>query len=130
MYIHTYMCLFCYMCMHVRTYIYVCTYLHIMTSTSSWILPPPPPHTHTQTYQSQLLTYQRRVEPDRVSSLSKDFVDVRTEDLTTPTVSTDNFEGDNYQNGIRVVTGELLLLMLLLLLLVATDVASVVTCCY
>ena len=59
-----------------------------------------------QTYQSQLLAYQRRVDPDRVASLPKDFVDVRTEDLTTPTINTENFEGTNYQNGIRVVAGE------------------------
>lgn len=41
-----------------------------------------------------------------MTSLPKDFVDLRTEDLTTPTVETDDFEGDRYQNGIRVVSGE------------------------
>ena len=125
MHTHTYIHVFVLLlCMHVCTYMYI--YLHIITSTSSWILPPP---THTQTYQSQLLTYQRRVEPDRVSSLSKDFVDVRTEDLTTPTVSTDNFEGDNYQNGIRVVTGEMLLLLLLMLILLLLCYVAC-CCCY
>ena len=63
-------------------------------------------HFPVQTYQSQLLAYQRRVDPDRVASLPKDFVDLRTEDLTTSTVETDDFEGDRYQNGIRVVAGE------------------------
>lgn len=59
-----------------------------------------------QTYQAQLLAYQRRVDPDQVSSLPKDFVDHRTEDLTTQPVVTNNFEGEEYQNGIRVVAGK------------------------
>ena len=59
-----------------------------------------------QTYQAQLLAYQRRVDPDQGSSLPKDFVDLRVEDLTSQDVITNNFEGDEYQNGIRVVASK------------------------
>ena len=70
-----------------------------------------------QTYQRQLLAYQRRVDPDLAVMHSKDFVDLRTEDLTSAEVNTNNFEGQEYQNGIRVVAGGTDLLLLLFMII-------------
>ncbi len=46
------------------------------------------------------------MEPDLPVPPSKDFVDLRTEDLTSGEMRTNNFEGEEYQNGIRVVAGK------------------------
>ena len=45
------------------------------------------------------------MDSDLAAAPSKNFVDLRTEDLTTGQVKTNNFEGEEYQNGIRVVAG-------------------------
>ena len=59
----------------------------------------------SQPYQSQLLGYRRKLHPEESGQLPECFVDLESEDLLV--VGTPQFEGSNYENGIKVVSGRL-----------------------
>ena len=60
----------------------------------------------SQPYQSQLLGYRRKLHPEESGQLPECFVDLESEDLLV-VVGAPQFEGSNYENGIKVVSGRL-----------------------
>ena len=58
----------------------------------------------SQSYQTQLLDYRRKVHPEESGQLPECFVDLESQDLLV--VGAPQFEGSNYNNGIKVVSGE------------------------
>lgn len=70
------------------------------------------------------------MDTDLATSVPKDFVDLRTEDLTSSQdVTTNNFEGEIYQNGIRVVASKTEILFCSSLLLLFLCCVVVFLCC-
>ena len=59
-----------------------------------------------QAYQKQLVAYQREMTPEEVGKLSEEFVDPSLEDFGELTKQAPQFEGEVYENGIKVVGGK------------------------
>ena len=59
----------------------------------------------SQSYQTQLLDFRRKVHPEESGQLPECFVDLESQDLLA--VGAPQFEGSNYENGIKVVSGGL-----------------------
>ena len=58
---------------------------------------------HSQSYQTQLLDYRRKVHPEESGQLPECFVDLESQDLLV--AGAPQFDGSNYENGIKVVSG-------------------------
>ena len=57
----------------------------------------------SQSYQTQLLDYRRKVHPEESGQLPECFVDLESQDLLV--AGAPQFEGSNYENGIKVISG-------------------------
>ena len=57
----------------------------------------------SQSYQTQLLDYRRKVHPEESGQLPECFVDLESQDLLV--AGAPQFDGSNYENGIKVVSG-------------------------
>ena len=64
-------------------------------------------YTSSQPYQSLLLGYRRKVPPGESGQLPDCFVDLESGDLDLLSGDAPQFEGSNYENGIKVVSGRL-----------------------
>jgi len=62
-------------------------------------------YSSSQPYQSLLLGYRRRVPPEESGQLPECFVDLESGDLSLLSGEAPQFEGSNYGNGIKVVSG-------------------------